>query len=95
TALFAGPPGTGKTQFAAELAQQLERKLVVKTASDILSKWYGESERNVATMFRDCDPQEELLFLDEGDVLLSDRGRSEQRVDRGVTAEFLRWLEQF
>lgn len=95
TTLFAGPPGTGKTQLAAELARLLGRKLVVKTASDILSKWYGESERNVAAMFRECDPREELLFLDEGDVLLSDRGQSQHRVDRGVTAEFLRWLEQF
>jgi AAA+ superfamily predicted ATPase len=95
TALFAGPPGTGKTQLAAELARQLGRKLVVKTASDILSKWYGESERNVAAMFRDCDPEHELLFLDEGDVLLTDRGQSSHRADHGVTAEFLRWLECF
>lgn len=95
TVLFAGPPGTGKTQLAAELAQQTGRKLVVKTASDILSKWYGESERNVAAMFRNCDPKTEVLFLDEGDVLLADRGEAGHRVDRGVTAEFLRWLEEF
>ena len=95
TVLFSGPPGTGKTQLAAELAEQLGRKLVVKTASDILSKWYGESERNVAAMFRQCDPKTEVLFLDEGDVLLSDRGQASQRADRGVTAEFLRWLEEF
>lgn len=95
TVMFAGPPGTGKTQLAAELAHQTGRKLVVKTASDILSKWYGESERNVAAMFRDCAPKTEVLFLDEGDVLLSDRGEAGHRVDRGVTAEFLRWLEEF
>lgn len=95
TVMFAGPPGTGKTQLAAELAHQTGRKLVVKTASDILSKWYGESERNVAAMFRDCDHKTEVLFLDEGDVLLADRGEAGHRVDRGVTAEFLRWLEEF
>ncbi len=95
TVMFAGLPGTGKTQLAAELAHQTGRKLVVKTASDILSKWYGESERNVAAMFRDCDPKTEVLFLDEGDVLLADRGEAGHRVDRGVTAEFLRWLEEF
>lgn len=95
TALFAGPPGTGKTQFASELARQMGRRLILKTASDITSKWYGESERNVATMFRECDPQQEVLFLDEGDVLLTDRDMSGQRADRAVTAEFLRWLECF
>lgn len=95
TALFEGPPGTGKTQLAAELARQLGRKLCVKTASDITSKWYGESERNVAAMFRDCDPENEVLFLDEGDILLADRGQAGQRADRAVTAEFLRWLECF
>lgn len=95
TVLLSGPPGTGKTQLAAELARQLGRKLVVKTASDILSKWYGESERNVAAMFRQCDPKTEVLFLDEGDVLLADRGQASQRADQGVTAEFLRWLEEF
>ena len=93
--LFAGPPGTGKTQFAAEIAQRMDRQLVVRTASDINSKWYGESEGNAAAMFRDCDPQAEVLFLDEAEILLSARESSGHRADRAVTAEFLRWLEVF
>ena len=93
--LFSGAPGTGKTQFAAELATRLGQRLVVRTASDINSKWYGESEGNVAKMFRDCDPRDELLFLDEAEVLLGAREGSESRADRAVTAEFLRWLEVF
>ncbi|MFM2118791.1 MAG: hypothetical protein RL722_259 [Pseudomonadota bacterium] len=93
--VFSGPPGTGKTQLAAEIARQLGRHLVVKTASDINSKWYGESEANVAAMFKACDPSSELLFLDEADVLLGHREGGEQRADRAVTAEFLRWLEAF
>lgn len=95
TLLFSGPPGTGKTQFAAEIAECLGRRLVVRTASDIHSKWYGESEGNVASMFRDCDPQAEMLFLDEAEVLLGSREDSTHRADRAVTAEFLRWLEVF
>ncbi len=92
---FAGPPGTGKTQFAAEIARQLDRQLVVRTASDINSKWYGESEANVAKMFRQCDPKTEVLFLDEAEILLAARESTGQRADRAVTAEFLRWLEVF
>lgn len=93
--VFSGPPGTGKTQFAAEIAQRMDRQLVVRTASDINSKWYGESEGNVAAMFRDCDPQAEVLFLDEAEILLAARESSGHRADRAVTAEFLRWLEVF
>jgi len=93
--LFSGPPGTGKTQLAAEIAARLGRRLVVRTASDINSKWYGGSEANVAQMFRDCDPCGELLFLDEAEVLLGAREGTTHRADRAVTAEFLRWLEVF
>ena len=93
--LFSGPPGTGKTQFATEIASQLGRQLVVRTASDINTKWYGESEANVARMFRECEPKSELLFLDEAEVLLGSRGATAHRADRAVTAEFLRWLEAF
>lgn len=93
--VFCGAPGTGKTQFAAEIAQRMDRQLVVRTASDINSKWYGESEGNVANMFRQCDPKTEVLFLDEAEVLLSARESTGHRADRAVTAEFLRWLEVF
>ncbi len=95
TLLFSGAPGTGKTQLAAEIARRLGRRLVVRTASDIHSKWYGESEGNVARMFRDCDPAGEVLFLDEAEVLLGARETAVHRADQAVTAEFLRWLEVF
>jgi SpoVK/Ycf46/Vps4 family AAA+-type ATPase len=93
--VFAGPPGTGKTQFAAEIAERLDRQLVVRTASDIHSKWFGQSEANVAGMFRTCDPATEVLLLDEADVLLGTRDAGVHSADRAVTAEFLRWLEVF
>jgi SpoVK/Ycf46/Vps4 family AAA+-type ATPase len=57
--------------------------------------WYGQSEANVAAMFRDCDARAELLFLDEADVLLASREAAGHRADRAVTSEFLRWLETF
>ncbi|NML42504.1 AAA family ATPase [Ramlibacter sp. G-1-2-2] len=93
--LLSGPPGTGKTQFAAEIAQRLGRELVYRTASDINSMWFGQSERNVARMFEECEPQGEVLFLDEADTLLAAREASGQRAEVAVTAEFLRQVEAF
>ncbi len=93
--LLAGAPGTGKTQLAGQIAGGLGREVVYRTAADINSMWYGESERNVGRMFTECDPSAEVLFLDEAETLLGERGRSGHRADRAVTAEFLRRLEAF
>jgi CRP-like cAMP-binding protein len=93
--LLDGPPGTGKTQFAAEIARRLGRELVYRTASDVNSMWFGQSERNVARMFDECDTQGEVLFLDEADTLLAGRSSSSHRAEVAVTAEFLRHVEAF
>lgn len=95
TLLLSGPPGTGKTQLAAEIALRMGRELIYKTASDINTMWFGESERNVARMFTECDAASEVLFLDEADTLLSARDASGQRADIAVSAEFLRRIETF
>ena len=95
TLLMSGPPGTGKTQFAAEIARQGGRELVYRTAADINSMWYGESERNVARMFQECDAASDLLFVDEADTLLGSRTADGGRADRAVTSEFLRHIESF
>lgn len=94
-AILSGPAGTGKTQLAAEVAAQLGRELVYRSASDINSMWFGESERKVARMFRECDPQGEVLFLDEADTLLGSRDSAQNRAEHAVTAEFLRQVEAF
>jgi len=93
--LLTGAPGTGKTQLAAEIAQLLGREVVYRTASDINSKWFGESEGNVARMFEDCDAAGEVLFLDEADTLLGARDTAAHRAEVAVTAEFLRQVEAF
>lgn len=95
SAVFAGPPGTGKTQLAAHIAERANLELLYRTASDINSMWFGQSERNVARLFEDCDINHQMILLDEADILLMTRNSDANRPERAVTAEFLRRLEAF
>jgi hypothetical protein len=95
TLLMGGPPGTGKTQLARVIADRLSRSLICLTASDINTKWYGESEKKVASIFQNCDPLEQVIFLDEAETVLAARGNEEHRASQSVTAEFLRQLDAF
>ncbi|MCK7578802.1 MAG: ATP-binding protein [Chromatiales bacterium] len=67
---FYGPPGTGKTAFAEVLAEALDRELVARQASDLLSPYVGETEHNLARLFREIDPRHSVLLLDEVDSFL-------------------------
>lgn len=95
TLLMGGPPGTGKTQLARVIADRLGRSLICLTAADINTKWYGESEKKVASIFQNCDPLEQVIFLDEAETVLAARGNEEHRASQSVTAEFLRQLDAF
>lgn len=90
-----GPPGTGKTQFVEHLAHQLGRPLITKKASDLLSKWVGENEKNIAAMFEEASNEEAILFLDEGDSFLIDRTRAEQSWQVTQVNELLQRMEHF
>ena len=94
-AVFSGPPGTGKTQFAAHIAELANLELLYRTASDINTMWFGESERNVARLFEECDVARQMILLDEADTLLMARSPDAHRPGRAVTTEFLRHLEAF
>ena len=67
--LMFGPPGTGKTEFVKHLGKELDRKVLVMKGSDLLSKYVGESEQNIAKAFQ----RAETLFFDEIDGLVQDR----------------------
>jgi AAA+ superfamily predicted ATPase len=91
--LFWGPPGTGKTAFAEHLAESLGKVLHRKTASDLLSKYIGETEERLAAAFREA--QGEILFLDEADSFLQDRGDAQRIWEVTQVNELLQQMERF
>ena len=73
--LLYGPPGTGKTLLAKAVAREAEANFIATKSSDLLSKWYGESEQQIARLFqraRQVAPT--VLFIDELDSLVPARG---------------------
>lgn len=92
--LLTGPPGTGKTALAHHLARVLDRPLLVRRASDLMSKWVGETEQNIAGAFEDARRQEGVLLFDEADSLLFDRTRARMSWEIGQVNEMLTWLDR-
>ncbi len=92
---FYGPPGTGKTQLATYLAEQLDQSLLVKRASDLMSKWVGESEKNIAAMFEEARTEQSILFLDEADSFLRDRQGMTKSWEVSEVNELLQQIEHF
>ena len=72
-ALFHGPPGTGKTLCAEALAGELNRPLATARAPALLSKWVGQTERNLEVFFRDARDQHAVVLIDEAESLLARR----------------------
>ena len=93
--LLFGPPGTGKTEFVKYLGKALDRKVVVLKGSDLLSKWVGESEQNIAKAFRQAEAEHAILFFDEVDGLLQDRSGASHSWEITQVNELLQQMENF
>lgn len=73
SALFSGPPGTGKTAAAAAIASAVDLTLYVVNVSAIMSKWVGETEKNLARVFGEAEAASVALLFDEADSVFGKR----------------------
>lgn len=92
---FYGPAGTGKSELARHIADELGLPIIVRRASDILSMWVGEAEKNIAAMFADARQQQALLVLDEADSFLADRRDAQRSWEVTQVNELLTQMEAF
>jgi SpoVK/Ycf46/Vps4 family AAA+-type ATPase len=93
--LLYGPPGTGKTEFVKYLGKMLDRKVLVVKGSDILGKYVGESEKNIARAFRAAEAERAILFFDEVDGLLQNRANADHSWEITQVNELLQQMENF
>jgi transitional endoplasmic reticulum ATPase len=90
-----GPPGTGKTAYARWLAEALGVPLLVKRASDLMSMYVGQNEKNIAAAFVEADRDGALLLIDEVDGFLQDRRAAKARWEASLVNEMLTQMESF
>ncbi len=98
SALFSGPPGTGKTMVAGLIAQELGLDLYQIDLSKVVSKWIGETEKNLGELFDAAEAGHALLLFDEADSLFSKRTQVSSSNDRYANLEvnyLLQRLEAF
>ena len=85
--LFSGPPGTGKTLSAEVLANALNTELLVVDISRLVSKWVGETEKNLAKVFNQAEQMHAVLFFDEADAIFGKRTEVSDAHDRYANLE--------
>ena len=88
-----GPPGTGKSAFVRYLAERMGLEVVQKRASDLMSKWVGDTEKRIAEAFAEARDAGSFLVFDEADSLLADRGLAVRSWEVSQVNEMLTWME--
>ena len=90
-----GPSGTGKTAYGRWLAQQLDVPLLVKRGSDLMSKWVGGTEKNIAACFQEAETEAAILLIDEVEGFLHDRRAAQRSWEVTGVNEMLTQMESF
>lgn len=96
--LFAGPPGTGKTMAAQALARELNLELYKVDLSGVLSKYIGETQKNLKEIFDEAQKSKSILFFDEADALFGKRVNVSDARDisaNAQTAYLLQKMEEY
>ena len=93
-ALFTGPSGTGKTMSAEILANELSLDLYKIDLSSVVSKWIGETEKNLDRIFTAAENANAILFFDEADALFGKRSEIKDAHDRYANVEISYLLQK-
>lgn len=93
--LLEGLPGTGKTEFAKYISRYLKMPLIYKNYGDLASCWVGETEHNIAKVFKEAEETNSILFLDEADSLFTSRERASHSWEVTEVNEILTRMERF
>jgi SpoVK/Ycf46/Vps4 family AAA+-type ATPase len=94
-ALFFGASGTGKTMAATVIAQQLNMEMFKVDLSNVVSKWVGETEKNLDRVFTEAQKSHAVILFDEADSLFGKRGKVEKGTDRYSNMEINYLLQRF
>ena len=86
-ALFAGPSGTGKTMASEIMANELRLDLYKIDLSTVVSKYIGETEKNLSKIFKEAETSNSILFFDEADALFGKRSEVRDSHDRYANIE--------
>lgn len=88
-----GEPGTGKSLYARYLAKELGVEVIMKRASDLISKYVGETEQNIADAFAQAKSKKAMLIFDEADSFLQNRSNAVRNWGISQVNEMLTWME--
>ena len=88
-----GEPGTGKSLYARYLAKELGLDVILKRASDLMSKYVGETEQNIANAFAEAKSKKAMLIFDEADSFLQNRNNAVRNWEVSQVNEMLTWME--
>ena len=90
-----GASGTGKSAFAKYIAKVLDKPFIIKSGSSLMSKWVGDTEKNIADAFKEAQEEDAVLIFDEVDGFLAERGQAKVNWEVTQVNEMLVQMEQF